>query len=201
MCRLPSACGLTAVLQVLYWGGEVTLMRGWYNSPEVTGDLMRGTWHSNVFCASSFLPMQMTVKCRSRSEGRVPGSFLQRRLRSLWKKESMKKSAKLKTRKPLHFLSPLCLLKQFHSGSWRFKRVLWRFEVEWLIKILRPFTYCIFITSYSCALKGRCFYLVIWVLNEFSIIYISLKKKIQHQKENAFAVSQPWTEKQIIASW
>lgn len=62
MCRLPLARELTAPLQVLYWGGEVMLIWGWYNSPEVTGDLMRGTWHRNAFYVSSLLPMQMMAR-------------------------------------------------------------------------------------------------------------------------------------------
>lgn len=60
-CRLPLSCVL---LLSLYWEGEVILIWGWYNGPEVTGDLMRGTWHWNVLCANAILPMQMTVKWR-----------------------------------------------------------------------------------------------------------------------------------------
>lgn len=74
-CRLPLACRLTVPLQVLYWGGEVMLIWGWYNGLEVTGDLMRGTWHCNVFCASAILPMQMTAEWRSESEGRKQAAF------------------------------------------------------------------------------------------------------------------------------
>lgn len=60
-CRLPLS---RVLLLSLYWGGEVILIWGWYNSPEVTGDLMRGTWHWNVLCANAALPMQMTVEWR-----------------------------------------------------------------------------------------------------------------------------------------
>lgn len=35
----------------------------------------------------------------------------------------------------------------------------------------------------------------------FQLNIFHWKKKIQRQKENAFVVSQPWTEKQIMASW
>ena len=59
LCRLPLSCML---LLSLYWGGEVILIWGWYNSSEVTGDLMSGTWHWNVLCANTILPMQIYWK-------------------------------------------------------------------------------------------------------------------------------------------
>lgn len=113
VCRLPLARRLTEPLQVLYWGGEVMLIWGWYNGPEVTGDLMRGTWHWNAFCASLSAHAN-DCEMEEWDRGTETGSFPQKRLRSLWKTESVKKKtemlffpAKLKIRNPCIFLFSL----------------------------------------------------------------------------------------------
>lgn len=103
MCRLPLAWKLTVPLQVLYWGGEVTLIWGWCNSPEVTGDLMSRTCRWIVFCVSAILPMQMIVKWRSERTGNR--QRIHWRLRSLWKTESVEKKKKNNNQKWLFFFS------------------------------------------------------------------------------------------------
>lgn len=74
LCRLPLSCKLTLLLLSLYREGRGDANMSLYNSPEVTGDLMRGTCQWNVFCASAILPMQMTGEWWSVSLGLGQGS-------------------------------------------------------------------------------------------------------------------------------
>lgn len=164
MCRLSLACRLHVSLQVLYWGEEVMLIWGWYNGPEVTGDLMRGTWHWNVFCAGSFLPMQMTAKWRSVSEGREQAAF-SGKIKIIVKDTICEKntssffSANLKIHKLLHFLYSLCF---HHCNSstlavWSLKRcyggVSWMIDERFIgIHTLRIY-YIIFMFSHRGKLQ------------------------------------------------
>lgn len=74
LCRLPLSCKLTLLPLSLYQGGRGDTNMRLYNCPEVIGDLMRGTWHWNVFRASKILPMQMAGKRWSMSAGLETGS-------------------------------------------------------------------------------------------------------------------------------
>lgn len=158
LCRLPLSCML---LLSLYWGGEAILIWGWYNSPEVTGDLMRGTWHWNVLCANAILPMQMTVKWR-RVQGWKRAAVLRRWLRS-----------RRATEAAMHldafilisaWISP-CFVEDFPRGSSCFGGAGWR--CDWLAS---PF-----LLMWSKRKELECYLL--------SVVMIYLYWTIRHQKE------------------
>lgn len=109
--------------QVLHWGGDVMLMRGWYNGPEVTGDLMRGTRLQNVFRAN---PLFCPCKWLRNGGGRAGSGSRQSSSEeikiivkdTLWKKEETQIFCFLLNGN--HWLHRLCLLKRLLQ-HWRSK--------------------------------------------------------------------------------